>query len=406
MVFKFIKGGVTSPKGFISSGIDCGLKGKNLKDLALIMSTGSCNSAGVYTTNKVKGAPLLVTKKHLENKTAQAIIANSGNANTCTGKVGIEDAEKMCRFVAKASNIKEENVLVASTGIIGVKLNIDSIENSIPVLVKNLSKDGYKDASEAIMTTDTIPKTLAVEFKIQGKPVVIGVMAKGSGMIHPNMGTMLSFITTDANISGELLEKALKESVRVSYNRISVDGDTSTNDMVLIMANGLSDNPVIEEEDGDYKIFLEALKKLNIEIAKMIAKDGEGATKLIECKVLNVPSEKDGEILGKSVICSNLVKTAFFGCNANWGRILDAVGYSGVDFDINKLQVSLKSLKGNILVFKNGELVEFSVDEAEDILSEDEVSIILNFNSGNYSTCCWGCDLTYDYIKINGSYMS
>jgi glutamate N-acetyltransferase/amino-acid N-acetyltransferase len=308
--------------------------------------------------------------------------------------------------VAKASNIGEEDVLVASTGIIGVKLDIDSIENSIPSLVKKLNKDGYKDASRAIMTTDTVPKTLAVEFKIQGKPAVIGVMAKGSGMIHPNMGTMLSFITTDVNISGKLLEKALKESVRISYNRISVDGDTSTNDMVLIMANGLSGNDIIEKEDENYKIFLEALKKLNIEIAKMIAKDGEGATKLIECRVLNVPSEKDGEIFGKSVICSNLVKTAFFGCSANWGRILDAVGYSGADFDIDKLQVSLESSKGDILVFKNGEPVEFSADEASDILSEDEVSIILNFNLGNYNVCCWGCDLTYGYVKINGSYMS
>jgi len=231
-------------------------------------------------------------------------------------------------------------------------------------------------------------------------------MAKGSGMIHPNMATMLSFITTDVNINANLLDKALKESVKVSYNRISVDGDTSTNDMVLIMANGLAENPIINEENEDYQVFLEALKKLNVELAKMIAKDGEGATKLIECKVKNVPGEKEGEILGKSVICSNLVKTALFGRSANWGRILDALGYSGVNFDINKLEVSMESSKGSILVFKNGNPVDFSIEKSVDILSENAVGIVLNFNSGNSSVCCWGCDLTYDYVKINGSYMS
>ncbi|MEY7999970.1 bifunctional glutamate N-acetyltransferase/amino-acid acetyltransferase ArgJ [Clostridium sp. Mt-5] len=406
MKFQIIDGGVTSPEGFVSSGISCGLKGENLKDLALIKSTKLCNSAGVYTKNKVKGAPLLVTKKHLKNKSAQAIIANSGNANTCTGEEGIKNAEQMCEYAAKELGIESDNVLVASTGIIGFKLNIGAIKNAVPELVKRLDKQGYNDASKAIMTTDTVQKTMALKLEISGKTATIGIMAKGSGMIHPNMGTMLSFITTDINISSELLEKALKESVRISYNRVSVDGDTSTNDMVLILANGLAGNPVIEEENDDYKVFLEALKKLNIKIAKMIAKDGEGATKLIECRVLNVPDEKEAEILGKSVICSSLVKTAFFGCNANWGRILDAVGYSGVDFDINKLQVSMESSKGNVLVFKDGEPVSFSNDKATDILSEDEVSIILNFNSGSCSVCCWGCDLTYDYIKINGSYMS
>ncbi|MEY8762831.1 MULTISPECIES: bifunctional glutamate N-acetyltransferase/amino-acid acetyltransferase ArgJ [Clostridium] len=406
MNLKFIKEGITSPKGFMSSGISCGIKGKNLKDLALVMSASPCNSAGVFTKNKIKAAPILVTQNHLKSKTARAIIANSGNANTCTGKKGIEDAEKMCSLVAKESGIEKDDVLVASTGIIGVKLDIDSIENSVPHLVKKLDKEGYKDASEAIMTTDTFPKTLSVKFEIQGKPAVIGVMAKGSGMIHPNMGTMLSFITTDVNISSDLLEKALRESVRISYNRISVDGDTSTNDTVLIMANGLSGNEMIEKENEDYRIFLEVLEKLNVKIAKMIAKDGEGATKLIECRALNVPSERDGEIFAKSIICSNLVKTAFFGCSANWGRILDAVGYSGGDFDINKLQVCIGSSKGNIMVFKNGEPVKFSAGEAKDILSEDEVYISLDFNSGSHNVRCWGCDLTYDYIKINGDYMS
>ncbi|MHC6179842.1 bifunctional ornithine acetyltransferase/N-acetylglutamate synthase [Clostridium sp. JNZ X4-2] len=406
MKFQIIEGGVTSPKGFLSSGISCGLKGENLKDLALIKSIKLCNSAGVYTKNKVKGSPLLVTKKHLENKSAQAIIANSGNANTCTGEEGIKNAEQMCEYAAKELGIESDDVLVASTGIIGFKLNIGAIKNAVPELVEKLDKQGYSDASKAIMTTDTVQKTMALKLEIGGKTATVGVMAKGSGMIHPNMGTMLSFITTDINISSELLEKALKESVKVSYNRVSVDGDTSTNDMVLILANGLAGNPVIEEENDDYKVFLEALKKLNIKIAKMIAKDGEGATKLIECRVLNAADEEEAEILGKSVICSSLVKTAFFGCNANWGRILDAVGYSGVDFDINKLQVSMESSKGNVLVFKDGEPVNFSNDKAADILSQDEVSIILNFNSGSCSVCCWGCDLTYDYIKINGSYMS
>ncbi|ADK15213.1 MULTISPECIES: bifunctional glutamate N-acetyltransferase/amino-acid acetyltransferase ArgJ [Clostridium] len=406
MNFEIIEGGVTSPKGFVSAGISCGIKKRNSKDLALIKSISPCNSAGVYTKNIVKGAPLIVTKKHLENKKAQAVIANSGNANTCTGEEGLKNAEEMCEYVARELKIEKEDVLVASTGIIGVKLNIEAIKNAVPDLVKKLDKDGYKDASKAIMTTDTFQKTIAIKLELGGKTVTIGVMAKGSGMIHPNMGTMLSFITTDVNIDPDLLDKALKESVRISYNRVSVDGDTSTNDMVVILANGLAENPLINEENEDYKLFLQALKKLNIEVAKMIAKDGEGATKLIECKALNVSSEEKGEILGKSVICSNLVKTALFGCNANWGRILDAIGYSGVEFDINKIQVTMKSKKGSVLVFEKGEPVPFSVKEATDILSEDVIDIIINFNSGNYNVCCWGCDLTYDYVKINGEYMS
>lgn len=406
MNLEIIEGGITSPKGFTASGISCGLKKNNLQDLALVMSTKLCNSAGVYTKNIVKGAPLLVTKGHLENKKAQAIIINSGNANTCTGEAGINHAKEMCKSAGEELQIEENNVLVASTGIIGVKLNIDAIKKAIPCLTKKLNKNGGKDAARAILTTDTFKKTLAVTFELGGKNVIIGAMAKGSGMIHPNMATMLSFITTDVNIDANLLDKALKESVRVSYNRISVDGDTSTNDMVIIMANGLAENPVIEEESEDYNIFLQALKKLNIELAKMIAKDGEGATKLIECRVMNVPGEKEGEILGKSVICSSLVKTALFGRSANWGRILDAIGYSGVDFDINKLEVSMESSKGSILVFKKGNPVDFSIEKSVDILSENIVNIVLNFNSGNCSVCCWGCDLTYDYVKINGSYMS
>lgn len=406
MNFEIKDGGVTSPRGFKSSGISSGLKGGGKKDLALIYSEKMCNSSGVYTQNKVKGAPVLVTKDHLKNFKAQAVIANSGNANTCTGKKGIQDAEEMCSYCANLLNLKNEEVLVASTGIIGVKLNIDTIKNAIPSLVSSLSKNAYKDACLATMTTDTVIKTASVSFNLGSKTVTIGGMAKGSGMIHPNMATMLAFITTDINISPELLDKALKESVRISFNRISVDRDTSTNDMAIIMSNGIVDNNYIDEENKEYKIFLEALNALTIHLAKMMAKDGEGATKLIECKVINAPYEHDAETLAKSVICSNLVKTAMFGSDANWGRVLDALGYAGVDFDIDKIELTMKSSKGRILVFKNGYPVDFSEDKAKSILSEDEVTILVNMNSGFQTVSCWGCDLTYDYVKINGSYRS
>lgn len=406
MNFKITKGGVTSPKGFKSSGVSTGLKKGNKKDLALVYSKESCNSAGVYTKNRVKGAPLIVTKEHLNNSKAQAIIINSGNANTCTGDTGIKNAEEMCSCCADLLELKKEDVLVASTGVIGVQLNIDAIKKSIPDLVNSLSEDEHKNAANAIMTTDTVLKTVSLSFKIGDKTVTIGAMTKGSGMIHPDMATMLAFITTDINISTALLNKALKDSVKVSYNRISVDRDTSTNDMALILANGLAGNPVIDEENQDYQIFLQALNEINITLAKMMAKDGEGATKLVECKVINAPNEHDAEILSKSVICSNLVKTAMFGADANWGRVLDALGYAGVDFDINKLQLSMESSKGTIEVFKNGYPVDFSEDIAKQILSEDEILIIVNMNCGSCIVSSWGCDLTYDYIKINGDYRS
>lgn len=406
MNFKITKGGVTSPKGFKSSGVSTGLKKGNKKDLALVYSKESCNSAGVYTKNRVKGAPLIVTREHLNNSKAQAIIINSGNANTCTGDTGIKNAEEMCSCCADLLELKKEDVLVASTGVIGVQLNIDAIKKSIPDLVNSLSEDEHKNAANAIMTTDTVLKTVSLSFKIGDKTVTIGAMTKGSGMIHPDMATMLAFITTDINISTALLNKALKDSVKVSYNRISVDRDTSTNDMALILANGLAGNPVIDEENQDYQIFLQALNEINITLAKMMAKDGEGATKLVECKVINAPNEHDAEILSKSVICSNLVKTAMFGADANWGRILDALGYAGVDFDINKLQLSMESSRGTLEVFKNGYPVDFSEDLAKKILSEDEILIIVNMNCGSCIVSSWGCDLTYDYIKINGDYRS
>ncbi|MBE6052735.1 MAG: bifunctional glutamate N-acetyltransferase/amino-acid acetyltransferase ArgJ [Clostridium sartagoforme] len=399
--------GITAPQGFLASGIHCGLKKNNLKlDLALIYSEVPADAAGVYTKNKVKGAPIYITKEHLANKKAQAIIINSGNANTCNGEDGLVKAKRMTEIQGKALKLKASDVLVASTGVIGVPLNIDAIKDGIPLLTERLSSDGFKDAAAAIMTTDTYKKQLAFEFFIQDKKITIGAMAKGSGMIEPNMGTMLSFITTDLNISGEMLNEALKESVKISYNRVSVDGDTSTNDMVLILANGLAKNNKIKEKDENYYIFLEVLNRLNIILAKMIAKDGEGATKLIECTISNCKSEKDAEILSKAVINSPLVKTAIFGSDANWGRILCALGYSGVNINPNKINLSFKSSIGEIQICKDGMALPFDEVKAKEILLQDEITILINMNSGKYSSTAWGCDLSYDYVKINGDYRS
>lgn len=400
---------ITSPIGFKASGIHCGLKKSLLKkDLALIYSDVVANCYGVYTKNKVKGAPLIVTKQHLANKKAQAIIINSGNANTCNGDDGLLKAQKMTKLCSKELNIKNDDVLVASTGIIGVPLNIDAIKDKIPELVNNLSNDikSAKDASMAIMTTDTVEKQAGVEFEIDGKNITISAMAKGSGMIHPNMATMLSFITTDISISPELLKEALKESVNISYNRVSVDGDSSTNDMVLIMANGLALNKTITEKNEDYNLFLDALITLNIHISKKIAKDGEGATKLIECTVKNANSIKDAEALSKSVITSSLVKAAIFGSDANWGRILCALGYSNVDFDPERVDVSFASNAGEILVCQNGSSVNFDESKAKEILLQDEIKILINMKLASSEATTWGCDLTYDYVKINGDYRS
>ena len=401
---------VTSPAGFKASGIHCGLKKSLLKkDLALIYSDVVATSCGVYTKNKVKGAPLTVTKQHLINKKAQAIIINSGNANTCNGDDGLSKANKMTHLCAKALNIKNDDVLVASTGVIGVPLNIDAIKDGIPQLVGNLSSniEGAKNASMAIMTTDTIEKQAGIELKIGDKKVTLAAIAKGSGMIHPNMATMLSFITTDISISPTLLKESLKESVNISYNRISVDGDSSTNDMVLIMANGLASNETITEKNDDYNLFLEALTALNIHISKKIAKDGEGATtKLIECTVKNANSINDAETLSKSVVTSNLVKAAIFGSDANWGRILCALGYSDVDFYPEKVDVSFASTVGEILICQNGASVNFDETKAKEILLQDEIKILIDMKLTSSEATTWGCDLTYDYVKINGDYRS
>ena len=396
---------ITTPKGFKASGVHCGLK-KNKKDLALIYSEVKCNAAGVYTNNIVKGAPIYVTKEHLKDGTAQAIIINSGNANTCNGERGIQDTKAMAYFASFDLHLKPEDILVASTGIIGVPLNLKLIINSCSKLALGLSYDS-SDAASAILTTDTRKKECAVSFTLStGEEVKIGSICKGSGMIEPNMGTMLSFISTDINISKNLLNEALKESVEKTYNRISVDGDTSTNDMVLILANKLSGNNEIKEKNEDYFLFLDALTKLNLIQAKRIASDGEGATKLIECTVCSAPSVTDAIALSKSVINSSLVKTAIFGSDANWGRILCALGYSKINFNPNKISVSFKSTNGEIEVYKEGIGLKFNETKAKEILIQDTIEIIINMNSGNSSATCFGCDLTYDYIKINGDYRS
>ncbi len=407
MNIKYIDGGVTSPNGFLASGIYCGLKKSNLqKDLALIYSEVPAAAAGMYTKNKVKGAPIYITKEHLTNKKAQAIIINSGNANTCNGDDGLNKAKKMASLQAKELQLKTDDVLVASTGVIGVPLNIDAIKDGIPLLTEKLSKQGFDDASSAIMTTDTFKKQLALEFYIGDKKVTIGSMAKGSGMIEPNMGTMLSFITTDLSISPQLLHEALKCSVKLTYNRVSVDGDTSTNDMILILANGLAENPTITEKDENYDAFLKVLTELNTIMAKNIAKDGEGATKLLECQIIGANTEDDAVVLGKSVINSSLVKTAMFGSDANWGRILCALGYTTIDFDPEKVDVSFESHAGTIKVCEAGSSLPFDEDKAKKILNENEIIIKVNLFLGDYNAYVWGCDLSYEYVKINGDYRS
>ena len=407
MEIKYIDGGVTAPKGFLASGIYCGIKqGSVKKDLALIYSEVPAKASGMFTKNKVKGAPIYICKDHLSNKKAQAIIINSGNANTCTGDDGLSKAKKMTALQAKALNLKADDVLVASTGVIGVPLNIDAIKDGIPLLTKKLSKKGNQDAASAIMTTDTFMKELAAEFYIADTKVTLGTMAKGSGMIEPNMGTMLSFITTDISISPQLLDEALKSTVTITYNRVSVDGDTSTNDSIFILANGQANNPTITEKDENYYTFVNVLKEINTIMAKNIAKDGEGATKLLECQVIGATNEKDAVLFGKSVINSSLVKTAMFGSDANWGRILCALGYANVDFDPEKVDVSFESCAGEIEVCKNGSSVAFDEDKAKKVLDQKEIIIKINLSQGECTAYVWGCDLSYEYVKINGDYRS
>lgn len=402
---EILKGGVTAPKGFLAAGIHCGLKKKkDKKDLALIYSETMCDAAAVYTQNKVKGAPLIVTKNHLADKKAQAIIVNSGNANTCTGDDGIYKANRMAELVGEKLNLTKENVVVASTGVIGVPLNIQVIEAGMEELAGSIRRSGNIDAREAIMTTDTMKKELAVSIMIDDKKVTIGAMAKGSGMIHPNMATMLGFITTDINIDGELLQEALSNVTNKSFNRISVDGDTSTNDMVAILANGKAGNSRITEKTEYYYKFLHALKYVCIELSKLIARDGEGATKLIECYVKGALNEDHAVALAKSVITSSLVKTAMFGADANWGRILCALGYSGEELNTDTVDVAFDSIKGFVEVCKDGMSVPFSEEKAKEVLGESEVSILIDLKMGDEEGMAWGCDLSYEYVRINGDY--
>ena len=401
---KIISGGVCAPSGFKASGVHCGIrKNKTKKDLALIVSDVQANAAAVYTTNLVKGAPLVVTKNNLNDGKAQVIICNSGNANTCNAN-GIEIAKGMCKLVSDELGINETDVIVGSTGVIGQPLDIEPIKNGIPGLVASLDSNGSQSAAEGIMTTDTKLKEIAIEFDIDGVTCRIGGIAKGSGMIHPNMATMLVFVTTDVNIDSALLQQALSDNIKDTFNMISVDGDTSTNDMVAIMANGRANNTQITSKDAAYNVFVQALNTLMVDLCRKIAKDGEGATKLIECKVTTASSEEVAKVVAKSVICSSLVKAAMFGSDANWGRILCAIGYSGANVDVTKVDVSFKSAKGIISVCKDGAGVPFSEDMAKEILLEDEVEILVSLNSGEHSATAWGCDLTYDYVKINGDY--
>lgn len=408
MEFTRIGGGVCAAKGFQANGLNCGLNpDRNKNDLGMIFSTEICNAAAVYTTNKVKGAPILVTKKHLEatGKKARAVIVNSKNANTCNAD-GEEKAQKMCELAAKELGISADEVIVASTGVIGQILPIEPIADHVKELAAGLAPENHDKAANAIMTTDTFPKEVAVQFTLDGKTCTVGGMAKGSGMIHPNMATTLNFVTTDVAISSELIQKALSEIVKVTYNCLSIDGDTSTNDMVSIMANGLAGNTEITEENEDYEIFRKALYEVLMNMTKMLAKDGEGASKMLECTVSGAPDQDTAIIVAKSVIRSPLFKCAMFGEDANWGRILCAVGYADADFDITKVGVDLASAKGSIAVCRNGSGVEFSEDEAKVILGEDEIYINIDLGQGEASAKAWGCDLTYDYVKINGDYRS
>ncbi len=404
---EIIKGGVTAAKGFQASGMHVGLR-RNVekKDLALIYSDVICNAAAVYTQNKVKANPIYVTQEHIKDGRAQAIIINSANANTFNGKEGIINAYKMAESTSKHLNIKKEDVLVASTGVIGEPLKINLIEDNMGSLVSRLSKKGHMAAREAIMTTDMIKKEVTVSIKCGEKDIVIGGMAKGSGMIHPNMATTLGFITTDLDIEQSLLQEAIKNAVNKSFNRISVDGQTSTNDMVVILANAKAKNKKIETKDDDYFKFLYALTYICKELAKCVAKDGEGATKLIECDVSGATNEEDAAKIAKSIITSTLVKTAIFGSDANWGRILCAIGCEDIDVDFDKIDVIFESKKGYLEVCKSGTPMKFDESKAKKVLDDDEITILVELNIGEERATAWGCDLTYEYVRINGSYRS
>ena len=401
---KMISGGVCAAKGFRANGVHCGIRhNREKKDLALIVSQVPATAAAVYTTNLVKGAPLTVTKQNIANGKAQAVICNSGNANTCNWN-GIQIAEQMCELVEKHTGIAASDVVVASTGVIGQVLDIAPIASGMEELCAGLSENGSAEAAAAIMTTDTVQKEVAVEFTLGGKTCRMGGIAKGSGMIHPNMATMLVFITTDASISAPMLHKALSTDIAATFNMLSIDGDTSTNDMVTVLANGMAGNPEITAEGEDFTVFMTALNSLTVELCRRIAGDGEGATKLLECKVTGADTQEAANKAAKSVICSSLLKAAMFGADANWGRVLCAIGYSGAEVDVNKIDVAFRSCKGTIPVCKDGAGIPFSEEIAKQILLEKEIEILVSAGDGPYSASAWGCDLTYDYVKINGDY--
>ncbi|MBR1456134.1 MAG: bifunctional glutamate N-acetyltransferase/amino-acid acetyltransferase ArgJ [Oscillospiraceae bacterium] len=401
---KIVSGGVCAAKGFQAAGIHCGIRANHSKrDLALIVSSVPASAAAVYTTNLVKGAPLTVTKRHISDGVAQAVICNSGNANTCNAN-GIEIAEEMSALTAQALGIRAQDVVVASTGVIGQPLNIAPIAAGIAPLKAALSDDGSADACEAIMTTDVKKKEIAVEFTVGGKTCHLGGIAKGSGMIHPNMATMLVFLTTDAAIAPAMLTKALQGDIRKTFNMISVDGDTSTNDMVAILANGLAGNDEITAEGEDFSAFMQALNTVNVYLCRGIAADGEGATKLLECAVSGAKDEAAAKTVAKSVVCSNLTKAAMFGEDANWGRVLCAIGYSGADVDVDKVGVSFRSAAGSVEVCRDGAGVPFSEKVAAQVLHESEIDILVTLGDGDGAATAWGCDLSYEYVRINGDY--
>ena len=399
-----ISGGVCAAKGFKANGVHCGIrKNHTKKDLALIVRDVPATAAAVYTTNLVKGAPLLVTKANIANGTAQAVICNSGNANTCNAD-GIQIAEGMCALVEKATGIAASDVVVASTGVIGQPLCLDPIANAMDVLAQGLSYEGSANAAQAIMTTDTISKEIAVEFTVGGKTCRIGGIAKGSGMIHPNMATMLVFITTDCAISPAMLQKALRTDIQATFNMLSIDGDTSTNDMVTVLANGMAENDPIVSDGEAFETFMKALNTITVSLCRTIAGDGEGATKLLECTVSGADTLEAARTAAKSVICSSRLKAAMFGADANWGRVLCAIGYSGAAVDVNKVDVSFRSAKGEVAVCKDGAGIPFSEEIAKEVLLEKEIDNLISVGNGPYCASAWGCDLTYDYVKINVDY--
>ena len=406
---KIIEGGVTAAEGFQAAAVAAGVKKANRKDMALVYSTVPCQAAGTFTTNVVKAAPVKWDQQIVySQEKVQAIVCNSGVANACTGQEGMENCQKTAQAAAKALNIGENQVLVASTGVIGQQLPIEKICAGVEQMAPLLSekKEAGTMAAQAIMTTDTVSKETAVQIQLGGKTVTVGGMCKGSGMIHPNMCTMLSFITTDAAISKEMLQKAMSSTVADTYNMISVDGDTSTNDTALVLASGLAGNPEITQENEDYHTFLEALRQVNETLAKKMAADGEGATALFEVKILGAKDKAQAVTLAKSVITSSLTKAAIFGHDANWGRILCAMGYSGAQFDPEQVDLFFESAAGKLQIIENGVAVDYSEEEATRILSEKEVTAIADIKQGEASATAWGCDLTYDYVKINADYRS